>query len=277
MSLKLLFTYLLITFPKVIPIENCKSEELNKCLICEDGYVLQNNNCNKCNDPYCKYCLTTNLYSCFNCKDNYILKGRVCGEQCQISIDHCDICEPNTNKCIFCNSGCDVDNGKCSCTTRKTLIIILIIMSILIVLFVLLCLTRVQQMRNLKFTQFIYSSVEQEKKYDRDNQNYYNRNMYDIKNEETPINNNKLYNKNNIEKNKINNSNEDPNRIKTSDLIDDENTGSNTLYNKKICDYCLVETGVIQLSCGCYLCIKDKDLGLGEKCPVCKKEINLID
>ena len=46
---------------------------------------------------------------------------------------------------------------------------------------------------------------------------------------------------------------------------------------KKICDYCLIETGVIQLSCGCYLCNKHKDLGLSEKCPVCKKEINLID
>ena len=150
-------------------------------------------------------------------------------------------------------------------------------MSVLIIVIILLCLTKVQQMRNLKFTKFIYSSIDREKQYDRANSDYYNRNMYQNKNEESPINSNKLSNKTNIEKNKINNSNEDPNRIKTSDLIDDENTGSNTLYNKKICDYCLIETGVIQLSCGCYLCIKHKDLGLSEKCPVCKKEINLID
>ena len=273
MSLKLLFTYLLITFPKVIPIKNCKSEELNKCIICEDGYVLQDNKCNKCNDPYCKYCLTTNLYSCFNCKENYILKGRVCGEKCQISIDHCDICEPYTNKCIFCNSGCDVDNGKCSCSTRKTIIIILIIMSVLIIVIILLCLTKVQQMRNLKFTKFIYSSIDREKQYDRENTDYYNRNMYQNKNEESPINSNKLYNNNIGNKN----DNEEPNKIKSNDLIDDEITGTNTLYNKKICDYCLIETGIIQLSCGCYLCNKHKNLGLSEKCPVCKKEINLID
>jgi hypothetical protein len=275
MSLKSLISFLLILFPKIISIENCKSETLNQCTECEEGYVLQNNNCNKCNDSYCKYCLTTNLYSCFQCKENYILKGRVCGEKCQISIDHCDLCEPNTNNCIFCNSGCDVDKGKCSCKARKILIILLVIMSIVIIAIVLLCLIKVKQMRNLKFTQFIYSTVDPEKKNDRESKNYYNKNLYIIKNEESPINVNELDNNNNIDKN--NNNDEEPNKIKSNDLIDNDITGSNILLKKKICDYCLIENGIIQLSCGCYLCSKHKDLGLGEKCPVCKKEINLID
>ena len=71
----------------------------------------------------------------------------------------------------------------------------------------------------------------QKKKNDREIKNYYNKNLYIIKNEESPINVNELDNNNNIDKN--NNNDEEPNKIKSNDLIDNDITGSNILLKKK--------------------------------------------
>lgn len=266
MSLRNLIIVLLIsielTIESILNCENYSSATI--CMSCEEGYVLENNKCNKCDDSYCKFCVTTNKYSCYECKSEYILKGKICGSKCLTSISYCDICEPNTNNCIYCNNGCDVQDGKCSCSSRKLLIIFLAIGSFLIIIIIILCLTKVNEMRNLKISQLIFDSIEPQKEKERENKNYYDGNDYN-KNEEIPINNNNMnyYN------------NEDNLRslpTKSNDLFDDKDFDS-----KKICDFCLLENSVFILSCGCNLCAKHKTLGLGDKCPVCKKNINLID
>ena len=103
---------------------NCKTcseysinPEDQKCLTCEDNYVLQDSNCiNNCKDGFyeknkrcekcdetCQICKTSPS-NCSKCKDGYYLEN---GNQCKKCSDFCETCskgeENNIHNCLTCD------------------------------------------------------------------------------------------------------------------------------------------------------------------------------
>ena len=115
---------LLFTFTLLLPLIHtsdfhCKTiNENNECTACLDGfYLASNKQCIPCNDPNCKQCLSNSF--CLNCFDSFIIIKNKCGKICDIQFPHCDLCNDDLSKCIFCTKGCSLNTktGQCSCKT----------------------------------------------------------------------------------------------------------------------------------------------------------------
>lgn len=121
----------------------CHPDELEKCIICRDGYFLQDTKCvHQCDDgtyvedkgglgyeckecpAHCAYCSVSTI--CDRCEEGYVLKNNVCVKECdegyvlvdynciKCTSDRCLKCEPSDpSYCDQCKSDYFNHNGEC--------------------------------------------------------------------------------------------------------------------------------------------------------------------
>lgn len=94
------------------PIDNCLeyiSENNQSCLICEFGYNLKNNLCEKC-PGNCASCISDS--ECTSCFHNLIPFKKKCEDFRNISkIPHCDIFHPGLKLCQKCEQNYSLDEN----------------------------------------------------------------------------------------------------------------------------------------------------------------------
>ena len=76
-------------------IENCKTQEGNKCEVCGDGFTLRNNRCDESIIPFCD---TQKGTKCLKCIDKYSLKDNKC--HVILPIKNCT--KQDQGKCLEC-------------------------------------------------------------------------------------------------------------------------------------------------------------------------------
>ena len=237
-----------LVITKVISIENCIEEKEGKCVKCDDHYVLEKDKCNQCDDLNCLHCFNSKPKNCYICSHEFTITQRQCGRKCD-NIEQCDICNEDYTKCLHCMHGCQVDiNGECSCKSRVIVIIVCIIISVIIIIVVFVCLSKGNILRQYKLVRLALNI---------------NEGITELHEEDDT----------NIEL-----QNNNSNKLQYDARESHENLTSES-SEKMICDYCLLEVGVIRLNCGCYLCKAHRSLiDNNEKrsCPVCKKSIDKI-
>lgn len=232
----------LLLLSQVYTIENCIEEKDGKCIKCDDYYVLEKEKCNRCDDINCLHCFNSRPNGCYICSSQFTITQRKCGKKCD-NIEQCDVCNEDYTKCIHCIHGCEVDiNGECSCKSRIVVIIVCIVISVVIIIVVFLCLSKGNELRRYKFVRLALNINEGFKELKEEDDNHI-----------------ELHNNN---------------RIQYDTRESNEQLTSES--NKMICDYCLLEVGVIRLNCGCYLCKAHKSEIENKTCPVCKKQFDNI-
>ena len=97
-------------------IDNCAKCDLkNICSKCNDGYLLENNQCKiSCNIRNCETCQTP--YYCDKCREGYEFNGYECKLKCSIS--NCLQCN-DYNRCNQCNNGYYLNSNR-YCNKCKT-------------------------------------------------------------------------------------------------------------------------------------------------------------
>lgn len=105
--------------------KTCNKEQLEQCLLCENGYYLPIDNkkkCKKCQIDNCISCFgTEGEEKCSKCEYGFTLKNNHCAqiiintEGCEIGEgDKCKSCDnENPGKCSLCNLGYEIENGLC--------------------------------------------------------------------------------------------------------------------------------------------------------------------
>ncbi|WAR16678.1 TENX-like protein [Mya arenaria] len=83
----------------------CYRNDGNYCSKCTSGYYLKDYDCYNCG-PQCQSCSS---YGCNSCNDGYW--GNTCDTKCA---PNCSSCIKSNGKCLSCNSGYYVYNGKCT-------------------------------------------------------------------------------------------------------------------------------------------------------------------
>ena len=263
---KIVLISLFLTFNFVLSIDNCKTESEGQCVLCEDHFTLSNNTCLQCDDPNCLHCFSSKPNTCYSCADSFVLTYKKCGRRCD-NIDQCDICSDDLSQCYHCMHGCQVENGVCSCKSRVVVIIVCVIISFIVVVVVFICLSNGTAIRKYKIVRLLlnindgstgmigagqHHELHEEEPEERDIEIQEHPNQIDNKGQKIM---NNYYIKESNEK-------------LTADGSD-----------KVICDYCLLEVGMIRLNCGCYLCKAHKSMiehNEKSSCPICKKEVKEV-
>lgn len=292
----LLFISSIFTVTSQIP--NCKRESDNECIECEEGFTKNpsTKDCHPCYDEKCSHCFSDRVGTCMKCKPFFIMTNRRCGIECT-SLNKCRVCTPDKGECLLCNRGCNLELGKCSCTARNVIIVLTVVLSFLVIGIVGYCLvnTKLTQRFNIIEGTFGIPVSNGQVIFERGKNELIKIEDKDLfeekpkKNKTEHLSNDFLNQGSNDSKEKITNNNsmvtnnieksgqvefQSPNKLV---ILDEKNINSSESLNKKLCDYCLIEPGVIQLKCGCYFCEKHKNINTltNEKntCPVCKSKI----
>ena len=292
----LLFVSSIFTVTSQIP--NCRREGNNECLECEEGFTRNptTKDCHRCYDEQCSQCYSDRVGTCMKCKPFFILTNRRCGIACT-SLNKCRVCIPDKGECLLCNRGCNLELGKCSCTARNVIIILSVILSLIVIGIVGYCLINTKLTEKFNIVEGVFGIPVSNGPvvFERGKNELIKIDEKDLLNEkptikkseplpndinqgnndskETITNNNSIIT-NNIEKNNQITELHHSNKLV---ILDEKNINSSESLNKKLCDYCLVEPGVIQLKCGCYFCERHKHPNTltneKNKCPVCKSKI----
>ena len=260
---KLLFIYisLIITFNYVLSIEHCKTESEGKCLQCEDHFTLSNDTCIQCTDPNCLHCFSSNPNNCYTCSASFILKYKKCGIKCD-NIDQCDLCSEDLSQCYHCKHGCQVENGECTCKSRVVVIIVCVIISLIVVMIVFICLSNGTAIRKYKFVRLLLNINDGSSGIIGSGQHH------DLHEEEPE--------EGDIEIQEHQNKDKEQKIMNNYDIKESKEQLTADGSDKIICDYCLLEVGMIRLNCGCYLCKAHKSMiehNEKSSCPICKKEV----
>ena len=204
---------------------------------CEDGYVLSNSKCIKCEEHNCIKCniLTSTTFNCEKCEKGYLLKNGICGEKKCKNFPHCNLCDNYRNICLNCRRYCNVVNNECSCTEFYVVISFCVFISIVIIGIFIYCLFRKIKIPHLTVEEYRIHHI-----------------IINPETENAIINQEKIdflieY----FEKNKI---------------INQDN------INKK-CNYCKENIPNLKLNCGCIVCFNCEKNIIGKKCLKCNKDI----
>lgn len=264
---------ILILVPLSISIPNCIKEFQNECLMCQNGFVLENKSCIRCFDQNCKTCFNSNINFCNDCNIGFVLANKQCGLSCD-SILNCNTCSSDLKQCIECKRSCKLSEGKCTCTSMLIQIIVCVVISLIVVIIVAFCLTFTLTSRKNKLVQFALNVTTNEMDIIQGVEN--RRIIID----QEDINYHSKSAKTKKKKKKIETNSHEPQQltiISTETNVPKSLTGE----DKSLCEYCYVETSIEKLSCGCNLCSRHHTLFKNNtgnnKCPVCQKEVTNID
>lgn len=250
-------------------IENCDLEKDGNCLQCSEQYVLETGRCVQCEDKNCLRCFSSRANNCFECRKEFILSNRKCGKKCD-NLEQCDICSDDLTQCYHCMHGCAIENGQCTCKSRVIVIIVCVILSVIIIIIVFICLTKANYVRKYKVVRLALNLPDDNIK----NIKEMNEEKIEQNLEFQDIGNNHEKDAQGVEHKKA-----FPKEQKTMnnfDIRESKEVLTSSGTDQIICDYCLIEIGVIKLGCGCYLCKGHKNLFKGDACPTCKKKTNTI-
>lgn len=265
-----LFSVFIIVNQISCSIENCSLEKDGKCLQCSERYVLETGECVQCEDKNCLRCFTSRPNNCFECPQNFVLSNRKCGKKCD-NLDQCDICSDDFTQCYHCKHGCEIENGECSCKSRVIVIIVCVVLSVVIIIIVFICLTKANYVRKYKVVRLALNLPDENIK----NMKGLNEENIEQNLEIQDIGNNHEKDTDNLEYKKA--FPKQPQTMNNFDIRESKEVLTSSGNDQIICDYCLIEIGVIRLGCGCYLCKGHKGLYKDNSCPVCKKKTNEIN
>ena len=93
-------------------IKNCLNYKNNEnCSICQHGYFLKKNTCQKIVE---KNCLEKNEEKCSLCKNRILIKNGICENKNKCFSENCELCifEENEERCIVCEKGFVLRSGE---------------------------------------------------------------------------------------------------------------------------------------------------------------------